>query len=67
MTCCTLFRLDQDQEVASKMATIEDLHNRLKLNIENIQQLNSQVTHNMPHKYCIVDKFGEVNLCFIGG
>lgn len=44
-----LFRLenfhrhDQDQEVQSKIATIEDLHSRLKLNIDNIQQLNQQV------------------------
>lgn len=37
-------RHDQDQEVQSKIATIEDLHSRLKLNIDNIQQLNQQVT-----------------------
>lgn len=36
-------RHDQDQEVQSKIATIEDLHSRLKLNIDNIQQLNQQV------------------------
>ena len=35
--------MEQDQEVSSKMATIEDLHSRLKLNIDNIQQLNQQV------------------------
>jgi len=36
--------MEQDQEMSSKMATIEDLHTRLKLNIDNIQQLNTQVT-----------------------
>ncbi|XP_062613772.1 golgin subfamily A member 5-like isoform X2 [Saccostrea cucullata] len=35
---------DQDQEVQSKIATIEDLHSRLKLNIDNIQQLNQQLS-----------------------
>lgn len=35
--------MEQDQEMSSKMATIEDLHNRLKLNIDNIQQLNTQL------------------------
>lgn len=35
--------MEQDQEMSSKMATIEDLHNRLKMNIDNIQQLNTQV------------------------
>ena len=44
------FRIEQDQEVSSKMATIEDLHSRLKLNIDNIQQLNQQVGR----KYCQV-------------
>ena len=37
------YRHDQDQELQSKIATIEDLHSRLKLNIDNIQQLNQQV------------------------
>ena len=30
----------------SKVATIEDLHSRLKINVDNIQQLNQQVLNN---------------------
>lgn len=37
------FRCDQDHELKSKVATIEDLHSRLKINVDNIQQLNQQV------------------------
>lgn len=37
------FRVEQDQDLKTKVATIEDLHQRLKCNIENIQQLNTQV------------------------
>ena len=38
------FRIEQDEELKTKSTTIEDLHSRLKSNIENIQALNQQVT-----------------------
>ena len=42
--CLLVFcRSDQDHEMKSKVATIEDLHSRLKINVDNIQQLNQQV------------------------
>ena len=34
---------DQDSELKEKLATIEDLHNRLKSNVDSVQQLNQQV------------------------
>lgn len=53
-------RHDQDQEVQSKIATIEDLHSRLKLNIDNIQQLNQQVPN-----FWITFKFRNVNILIL--
>jgi hypothetical protein len=45
--CLLVFcRSDQDHEMKSKVATIEDLHSRLKINVDNIQQLNQQVLNN---------------------
>ena len=38
-----LIRNDQDTEAMSKAQAIEDLHSRLKNNVETIQQLNQQV------------------------
>lgn len=41
----TLFdRVEQSHDKKTKVATIEDLHQRLKSNIESIQQLNTQVS-----------------------
>ncbi|XP_015780773.1 PREDICTED: polyamine-modulated factor 1-binding protein 1-like isoform X1 [Acropora digitifera] len=37
------FENDQDTEAMSKAQTIEDLHSRLKNNVETIQQLNQQL------------------------
>jgi hypothetical protein len=36
-------RNEQDVEAINKAQTIEDLHNRLKTNVESIQQLNQQL------------------------
>jgi alpha-N-acetylglucosamine transferase len=44
--CLYYCRSDQDHEMKSKVATIEDLHSRLKINVDNIQQLNQQVLNN---------------------
>lgn len=41
----SVLRVEQDQDLKSKVATIEDLHHRLKTNIESIQQLNTQVLY----------------------
>ena len=38
-------RNEQDQELKEKMATIEDLHSRLKSNVDSVQHLNGQVRH----------------------
>ena len=44
-TYLTLFdRVEQSHDKKTKVATIEDLHQRLKSNIESIQQLNTQVS-----------------------
>ena len=34
---------DQESELKEKLATIQDLHNRLKNNVDSVQQLNQQV------------------------
>ena len=39
-----IFRNDQDQEIKEKLATIEDLHSRLKSNVDSVQHLNTQLT-----------------------
>ena len=39
-----LHRNDQNTEAMSKAHAIEDLHSRLKSNVESIQQLNQQVS-----------------------
>ena len=39
----SLYRNDQDTEAMSKAHALEDLHGRLKTNVETIQQLNQQV------------------------
>jgi len=39
-----LHRSDQNTEALSKAHAIEDLHGRLKANVESIQQLNQQVS-----------------------
>ena len=39
----SLIRSEQDTEAMSKAHAIEDLHSRLKNNVETIQQLNQQV------------------------
>ncbi|ELT95079.1 hypothetical protein CAPTEDRAFT_224432 [Capitella teleta] len=35
---------EQDKDVKDKLTTIEDLHSRLKTNVENVQQLHSKVS-----------------------
>ena len=37
------FRNEQDAELKTKMATIEDLHGRLKSNVDSVSSLNNQV------------------------
>ena len=37
------FRNEQDAELKTKLATIEDLHGRLKSNVDSVSSLNNQV------------------------
>ena len=38
-----IFRADQDSELKEKLATIDDLHTRLKSNVDSVQHLNQQL------------------------
>ena len=38
-----MLRSDQDVDVKEKIATIDDLHSRLKTNVDSVQHLSGQV------------------------
>ena len=59
--CVCMFRSEQDQEVKDKLTTIEDLHGRLKCNVDTVQQLNTQVSATYWPWGTLVS---DVNLCY---
>ena len=55
------YRNDQNTEAMSKAHAIEDLHSRLKSNVESIQQLNQQVSR---YAYIAVNKIDHDRIFF---
>ena len=44
MSFLSVFRTELDSERGNRSATIDDLHNRLKVNVDTVQQLHTQVS-----------------------